>query len=346
MDLVARGARGERGLLSFAWNQDTVCFACGFENGFRVYNCEPLKEKQRREFGDGGIGPVEMLFRCNYLALVGGGKPPKFPTNKVMIWDDQAKKCVVDMTFKSEVLGVRLRRDRIVVILRHKVMVYTFTLQPQLVNSFDTCENPWGLCVLSPDMSQSILTIPGSAIGQVQVIDLADASHKAPSVIAAHEGALSCLAINSAGTMIASSSDKGTLIRVFDVPSGRKLYELRRGAERAVINCINFNADSTMLCVSSDHNTVHVFTLEPDKAKAGGLASAVLPKYFSSTWSTYKFQLSSPHNICAFGKNNVVMAVCADGQFFKATIKGKDDVIVESQSFLDLPALVGGAEPM
>uniref|UniRef100_A0A2P2I6I3 WD repeat domain phosphoinositide-interacting protein 3-like n=1 Tax=Hirondellea gigas TaxID=1518452 RepID=A0A2P2I6I3_9CRUS len=316
------------GLVYAGFNQDQGCFVCGTEGGFRVFNCEPLREKERQDFQDGGVGHVEMLFRCNYLALVGGGKQPKFSPNKVVVWDDLKKKSVIELEFEEPVVGVRLRRDRIVVLLKENIHVYTFTCTPQHLHTFPTAPNPRGVCVLCPNSSTSILAFPSPTMGHVQLVDLAAPLPLRPS-LPAHNTHIAALALSLSGTLLATASAKGTLIRIFDTSTGNKLTEFRRGANPATIYCLNFSQDGALVCVSSDHGTVHVFAVdETHKNKQSSLAgTSFLPKYFSSKWSFSKFEVpGGAQCLCAFSPHsNAVIAVCADGSFHKFILKSNGD---------------------
>lgn len=214
---------------------------------------------------------------------------------------------------------------------------------------------------LSPSQEHAIVAFPGRQQGHIQVVDLNKINSTTAvtssnsnalktmqstttnvSIIAAHSGQLSCLAMNFDGTKCATASEKGTLIRIFDTATGQLLNELRRGMDRAEIYSIAFNKESTRICVSSDKGTIHIFNLDasvvnsaertprgPTYGEVTSTASStpqgfthsgnrgssfrfmkdLLPKYFSSEWSFAHAKISSETRcVVGFGeqKNSII----------------------------------------
>lgn len=212
----------ETELLSVYWNQDYGCFAAGTSHGFRIFTCDPFKETLRRDLKSGGFGIVEMLFRSNILALVGGGPSSKYPPNKVLIWDDHQGRCMGEFAFRSDVRGVRLKKDRIAVVLEHKIYVYNM-IGLKLLHQIETLANPKGLCCLSHFSSTSVLACPGLHQGQVRVDHF---GLKMIKLINAHDSHISCLSLTLDGFLLATASIKGTLVRIFNTIDGTQLQEV------------------------------------------------------------------------------------------------------------------------
>eukprot|EP00127_Corallochytrium_limacisporum_P007015 Clim_evm23s240 gene=Clim_evmTU23s240 len=306
-DMECRDRDGHQ-LLYLAFNQDQTCFACGFSNGFRIYRTSDLTETVREVFEDGGIGIVEMLFRTQYVALVGGGNRPAFPRSSVVIWDQQTRQSKIELDMRADIVAVKLHRERIVIALPHLITVFSFTADPQKLHTFETADNPSGICALCPSLENYMLAFPGTRQGQVQVLDLADTG-KSMSIVPAHTTSILALAINLEGTLLATASERGTLIRIFDLATGKQLHEFRRGVQPAMIYSLTFSNDSSLLCVSCSTGTVHVVDV-----KGGGEAGSrntrsalswakdYLPSYFSSTWGFAKFSMpaSNVPAVCAF----------------------------------------------
>jgi len=93
-------------------------------------------------------------------------------------------------------------------------------------------------------------------------------------IIRAHKAPISALALNSTGTLLATASEKGTVIRVWGVPSAEKLYQFRRGTREARIYSLNFNVVGTLLAVSSAHDTVHIFKLGSGRSTSTSSANS------------------------------------------------------------------------
>ena len=71
----------------------------------------------------GGIGRIEMLNTTNILALVGGGKNPKFSINKIIIWDDKKthNNIIGELRFNNQILNLKLKMDRLIGVCQTKI---------------------------------------------------------------------------------------------------------------------------------------------------------------------------------------------------------------------------------
>ncbi|CUM62712.1 uncharacterized protein PRCAT00000268001 [Priceomyces carsonii] len=348
----------ELDILCINFNQDQGCFAVGHQNGFLVYNTNPIDLRVKRNFnlsggkngGGSGIGHITMLHRTNYLALVGGGKNPKFASNKLVIWDDLKRKDSLTLEFTSPVLNVLLSRIRIIVVLKNQVLVYGFSSPPKKFASYETVDNEYGLADLSVNSSsissQSLnsssssvssssfsssdgtkyqtLAFPGRSIGQIQLVDVSPQGQEKNlvSIIKSHKSKIRCLALNRSGTLIASASETGTIIRIHSTHNTALLYEFRRGLDRAIVTSMKFSHDDSKLAVLSDKSTLHIFNIPPISEGPETIPKSAdstpvnrqhllkrisipipIPNYFKSTWSfcsvnTNKHHLDSAEDYC------------------------------------------------
>ena len=304
-------------LYQYAFNQDCSCLSVCTTADFRTVTLIPtLSEVSRRRISSEATLSTEacpvnvacMLFQTNYMALVLRSNP-----YKVLLWDETLSQPPHELWSRFEVINVVLRRDIICVVAEYKIYVYEFGGSFQVLLHLETSSNPRGLCCVSiADAHSWTLVCPGTAKGQVRVqLGLDDSIS---TTINAHSCPVAALAVNPDGTMVASASEQGTVVKVFSSTSGQLLYELRRGTTNADISCINFRSDSKFLIVASASLTVHIFRLANDDLKKAATSSlsqlaggsrAVAQFKIPDTGSDLRVsgsQINGP--ICCFSKSN------------------------------------------
>ncbi|KIM78177.1 hypothetical protein PILCRDRAFT_75801 [Piloderma croceum F 1598] len=276
------------------FNQDFSCVSVGTRKGYSITNCDPFGRVYT--MNDGARGIVEMLFCTSLIALVGAADQPQSSPRKLQIVNTKASEAryrqsmICELLFPSSILAVKLNRKTLVIVLETEIYIYDIS-NMRLLHVIETTPNPEAICALSPSADNSYLAYPSpvpspttplanqtasappsASSAQQQsgdVLLFSTRSLTVSNVIQAHKAPISFLSINSTGTLLATASEKGTVIRVWSIPGAEKLYQFRRGTREARIYSMNFNVVSTLLAVSSAHDTVHIFKLGPQKAASG-----------------------------------------------------------------------------
>jgi len=81
-------------------------------------------------------------------------------------------------------------------------------------------------------------------------------------VIPAHDAEIGAMAVNPEGTLIASASGRGRVIKIYSTDGGEVVQELKRGNSNAEINGLVFHPNSYLLACTSTKSSIHIFEIK------------------------------------------------------------------------------------
>ncbi|XP_013192832.2 WD repeat domain phosphoinositide-interacting protein 2 isoform X2 [Amyelois transitella] len=260
------------------FNQDCTSLVAGSSNGYHLFALTPDDGVEEIYASRSGQDTclVDRLFSSSLVAIVTVQAP-----RKLIVCHYKKGTEICNYSYSNTILAVKLNRSRLIVCLEESLHIHNIRDMKILHTIRDTPPNPRGLCALSPCVDNCYVAYPGSsAVGEVQIFDAVHLNAKC--VISAHDSGLAALAWSQCGRRLATASERGTVIRVFAVPTRERLYEFRRGVKRCVaIACLAFSACGALLAATSNTETVHVFRLgaapapgEAEDGWLGWLASA------------------------------------------------------------------------
>jgi len=205
---------------------------------------------------------VERLFNSSLVVLVTAQKP-----NCLKMLHFKKKQDICNCFYPSEILCVRMNRQRLIVCLAESIHIHDIRDMKILHSIENIAPNEQGLCALSLNSHLAFPVCQTS--GELRIFNASKL--RTGMTIRAHDTPLSALAFSPSGSLLATASERGTVIRVFCVKNGQRVQEFRRGVSCVRIASLVFSASGDFLCASSNTETVHVFKIDGRAVEAAEL---------------------------------------------------------------------------
>ena len=263
------------------YNYDSSFFSVGTDIGYQIYTTNPLNLIISRQL-NGGIGIIKIMDKTNIFGLVGGGQRPRFIPNKLIIWDDIKSEIKDEYRCDSFIINCYMKQNCTFIICPDSItLVNPMTMKA--IKIISTINNPKGICSVSNQPKKYVLTFPDKYKGHIMIMNfdelvqekekeknneiksITNVEGKEIIIKNAHKSNINVLSLNFAGTKLASVSDRGTLIRIFDTQTQDQIGEFRRGNTDANIYSLSFSFDDSLLGLTSDHGSCHIFSLGGSK---------------------------------------------------------------------------------
>jgi autophagy-related protein 18 len=196
------------------------------------------------------------------------------------LWDTASERAVSPVVdIDEEILAIKASRKRIVVLSRRHVLIFSLS-GLELLQELERC-------LEIPDVSVPLLAMDDEGFcafvaseNQVRVVDTVTLI-KFP-LIRCHTSAVSALELRN--MLLVTGSTKGTIVRVFSLPSTSLIAQFRRGRSETPIRSLHVSEEpgstNQILVASGDSDTVHVFRIPSgsESSSSGASVMGLMPK--------------------------------------------------------------------
>ncbi|AET40925.1 Atg21p Ecym_7072 [Eremothecium cymbalariae DBVPG len=242
---------------------------------------------------------TEMLFATSLIAVVNKDQGIQ-KAKKLRIVNTKRKTTICELTFPHEVVDVVMNRKRMCVLLSSdQIFIYDISCM-KLLQTINILEEKLKLSAVEQSNNSGIQSNCRVSV-QTNMVKIAlssddksilcytaycksnkqsfmlndlvvyDGLNVMPlnHLTTVHKGNIACLCISDDGRMVATASEKGTIIRLFNTVSGTPLttpngllYEFRRGTRPCSIYEMKIDPTNKYLACVCHTDTIHIFDLE------------------------------------------------------------------------------------
>ncbi|AAS50961.2 ABR189Wp [Eremothecium gossypii ATCC 10895] len=273
---------------------------------------------------------TEMLFATSLIAVVNRDQGLQ-KARKLRIVNTKRKTTICELTFPHEVVDIVMNRKRMCVLLSSdQIFIYDISCM-KLLQTISVLEDKLKMAV--SDQGHVSTSVVGRQLqGETSMVRIAlcsddksilcytaycrtnknsyilndlvvyDALNMTPLnyLNTVHKGNVACLCISNDGKMVATASDKGTIVRIFStgdentLQSGNTLlHEFRRGTRPCSIYEMKIDPTRRYLACVGHTDTIHIFDLErqgqQNKSLSDSQSTALLREGKLSKESTLQF---------------------------------------------------------
>ncbi|KAL0230300.1 hypothetical protein PCE1_003861 [Barthelona sp. PCE] len=208
---------------------------------------------------------AELVYNSSLLVLVTGDSNNAESTHHIILYHIRNKTVLHKFSLDNEVKDIRANTTHLLVYSESQLIIFPFRSLPhgEIIVPIDPDSNP-NLIHLSPNSTNNFVSYQkeNCQLGELSLLNIGS---RHTDTFKPHKNELMMSVFSHDGNRIATASEQGTLVRIFDSKSHDLLHTFRRGLSNSTIYGLSFSPDGSKVAAISESGKIHIFELFDDE---------------------------------------------------------------------------------